>query len=1362
MTTRCGAGLRLWMTAMLGLGAATAALAEPAIPPELRDWAPWVLEGHESQRCPWLAPARTAEPRICAWPGVLELTVDAHGGRFSERWEVGAPGFVPLPGRGESWPEAVTLDGHPAALVAHAEVPSLWLTAGTHEVSGTFSWERRPEVLGIPEGVGLIALTLDGTHIGIPQRTGESLVLGGQASARADNRLELHVFRRLEDGVPALLTTRLMLSVAGEAREVRLPQALPAGFVPTGIEGDLAARLDPDNTLRIQVRPGSYAVNLTARGPNPLAEVNVGSRAAPWPAEEVWSFASDDSLRVTALEGVPPTDPAQANVPTDWHDLPAYRITAGAVLRVVERSRGLATGSANELRLARRAWLDFSGAGYTVLDTIAGTMQKDWRLDMSAPYALRSASGPEEAPLLVTTGTQPGTSGVELRTPEVAVSAVARLPRALGAQPATGWRERFTQVRGELIVGPGYRLIAALGPDRAPEAWLERWGLLDVFAMLLIATVAWRVFGIPVALLSIAAVALTHQEPASPTWLWLNLLVALALLRAAPEGRLRRWAGAYRWLALALLLWLLVPFAVTQVRLAVYPQLETFMAPPLRSAGIVNAPTEALAVKKLDAPPPPPAAAPAPYNGLLGGNPARDAASSSIQEVVVVTAERRTGTELEPGVQVQAGPGLPDWRYHAYEYGWNGPLEADATVRFLISPPWLTRLWRLAGVALSLLLLFRFARGDLPRVGSWLREHATPRAAAVAVLLVCAVPGVQSRAQAATTPDPQLLNELRTRLLAPPRCLPDCAAILDAHVEAGERLSVVLEVSALDAVGIALPGAENNWAPQSVQVDGQGGGWVFRNAQGVRFVSVPAGRHTVRLEGPLAGLDGLALAFPLAPRHVEVSTQGWDANGVSNRRLVSGALQLVRRQVAAPGSAGTARQEEFPAYVVLSRDFSIAHDWNVTTQLARVAPRTSAFTVRVPLLPQEAVTSPGLEAKDGAVVVGLAAGAAQETFTSVLPVGEGIDLVAGDDRSFAEHWVFHVSPAWHAEFEGLPAVSPDEGGGVWAFEYYPRPGERLHVHLVRPAAVPGNTVAFDRASLQVQVGKRSSEATLSVGYRSTQGGRQVIHLPPHAAVTSVTSDGQELGLRPQNDELALAALPGRHAWAVTWQSPDGVATVTRSPPVTLSSPSSNITLDSTLPDDRWVLYAAGPGVGPAILYWGELLVFLIAALLLGRSRLTPLPVRDWLLLGLGLSTLSWAVLALFVAFAAVFQWRSHAAAPSDRSRFNALQLALAVLALAALFAVVAAVPAGLLAHPDMRFAGSGSLHWFVDQSPDALPRAAIVSVSLWWYKVAILAWALWLSFALTRWVRWAWQVYSRDGLWRAAVRPPAPPPPASA
>ena len=356
-----------------------------------------------------------------------------------------------------------------------------------------------------------------------------------------------------------------------------------------------------------------------------------------------------------------------------------------------------------------------------------------------------------------------------------------------------------------------------------------------------------------------------------------------------------------------------------------------------------------------------------------------------------------------------------------------------------------------------------------------------------------------------------------------------------------------------------------------------------------------------------------------------------------------------------------------------------------------------------------------------------------------------------------------MSPAWHADFSGSPAVLPEEEGVAWVFEYYPRPGEHLKVSVRRPAAVAGSTVAFDRVSLVDAVGKRSTDSSLRLAYRSTQGGRQVLHLPSDAIVTSTASDGNAMTVRPEHGDLSLPMLPGSHNWAIEWQRPVGTSLVTRTAAVDLSAPASNLDLSVRLPHDRWVLYSFGQGVGPTILYWGELLIFIAVAWGIGRSSWTPLATRDWLLLGLGLSTFSWLVLALFAAFVAAFHWRAQRPPPVDRSRFNLMQVGLAVLAVAAILSLVAAVPQGLLAQPDMRIAGASrpdTFAWFVDRTSGVLPTPGVLSVSLWWYKIAMLAWALWLSFALTRWIKWAWQAFSKDGLWRDAVlTPPVPRPP---
>jgi hypothetical protein len=251
-------------------------------------------------------------------------------------------------------------------------------------------------------------------------------------------------------------------------------------------------------------------------------------------------------------------------------------------------------------------------------------------------------------------------------------------------------------------------------------------------------------------------------------------------------------------------------------------------------------------------------------------------------------------------------------------------------------------------------------------------------------------------------------------------------------------------------------------------------------------------------------------------------------------------------------------------------------------------------------------------------------------------------------------------------------------------------------------------------------------------------------------------------VRPEKGQLSLALLPGAHRVQINWQSSGGAGMRTRVPDIDLRLPSSNASTVVRMPSDRWVLYAGGAGVGPAILYWGELIVFIVLAILLGRSRRSPLRSYEWLLLGLGLSTFSWSVLLLFVLWMFAMRWREGLAVEQlSKRKFNLLQAALMVLSLAAVLSLVAAIPFGLLASPDMRVAGVGQyaseLSWFNDQAPGVLPTPWVLSLSLWWYKAAMLLWALWLAFALVRWLPIAWHALTSGDFWRRTPRAPAPP-----
>lgn len=208
--------------------------------------------------------------------------------------------------------------------------------------------------------------------------------------------------------------------------------------------------------------------------------------------------------------------------------------------------------------------------------------------------------------------------------------------------------------------------------------------------------------------------------------------------------------------------------------------------------------------------------------------------------------------------------------------------------------------------------------------------------------------------------------------------------------------------------------------------------------------------------------------------------------------------------------------------------------------------------------------------------------------------------------------------------------------------------------------------------------------------------------------------------------------------------------------IDLGTEASNIKSSLQFPENRWILYVSGPRLGPAILYWSELLALVLLAAALGRTLVAPLKTHQWLLLGLGFSTFSWSALMIVVIWLLVCGARRKYLRPLADWQYNTLQVLTAVLSIGALFSIIEVLPYGLLGTPDMHIVGNnshgGALHWFADRSAAALPQVTVLSAPMWLYKVLILAWALWLSFAILRWLPWIWEVTTKDGYWRTGSK----------
>ncbi|WP_238480985.1 hypothetical protein [Dyella telluris] len=669
------------------------------VPPALKDWQDWVLHEAPLHACPVLVTnGKTMGAKECTWPGRLALDAGKDGARFAMDVHVDARSWVSLPGDSRNWPQQVTAGGKPLVVLDHFGAPALQLEPGDYSVHGVLPWDSRPARLRVPGTIGLVTLTLDGNAVARIERDGDQLTLGEAAAAqRAADALSLRVFRKLTDGMPAMLETQLQVNVTGSAREQLIGPVLPKGFTATSLQGGLPARLENDGRLRVQLRPGHWMISLGARSSDVLGHLAVNLPGDPWPKQEIWSYADDTSLRTTRVEGQA-VDAGQADVPSDWNSLPAYALDNANGLAIEQGTRGGEGGKGDQLALTRDLWLDFDGRGFSANDRLVGTLARSQRLDVAAPWQLLNASQ-GESPMLITVGDK-HTSGLEVRDTNLELSAGLRMPRS-GDMPSGGWQLPLEHIEATLHLPYGYRLIGASGADLSPDSWIAQWSLLDLFVVALIALLAGRFLGWPWALAAVVFLALSLHEGGAPRW---TLAVALALallMRALPEGRLRLVsrlaAGA---LLLLAILWSL-PFAATQMSYALHPQLEGKVELPVESESsesravsmkqeVKPQPAPAPAVEEastnavpMSAPaPPPPPAPPAPPADILAGQeapagysePKHKALSSVTVTGTPLTASQTIGQEMDAHRPLQAGRGTPHWDVgNNYHLEWSGP-----------------------------------------------------------------------------------------------------------------------------------------------------------------------------------------------------------------------------------------------------------------------------------------------------------------------------------------------------------------------------------------------------------------------------------------------------------------------------------------------------------------------------------------------------------------------------------------------------------------------------------------------------------------------------------------------------------------
>lgn len=1322
-------GFRLWVVLYLFSGMnPLQAGTDVNVPEPLRPWVDWVLHAEQQHGCPFVY--HDFKQKFCHWPGRLALTVQNKSAEFSSLWHLSTAGWVALPGDKKHWPHKVSVNQKAVPVLLKNNQPVVYLGAGKQHIEGQFMWNRIPENLAIPQQTGVFDLQVQGRQVPFPmikqgrvwlRKTSQSQ----KPEARVENSMDVQVFRKVIDDVPLQVVSVFQLQVSGQQREIMLPHALLQGFVAVSINSPLPARLDSEGRLLLKIKPGRWLVELKARHPTMLNQLTLAIDNADWPRSEIWSFQSMPYQRVVEVHNVASLDPSQTNLPKAWHNLPAYQMPQGGVMKFKLIRRGDPEPEPNQLQLSRKLWLDFDGAGYTVEDRINGKMTAGWRLNALPQTRVGQVQLNGRSQLITRLpGMQP--YGVEVRKGQIQLKADSRLEGVATEISAVGWQQAFQKVSAELNLPPGWRLLATAGVDNVPNSWISRWTLLDLFMVLIAALATARLWSIGWGVFALCFLALIWHEAEAPRYIWLNLLAAIALLRVLPEGRFSQWIRGYRNLCWGVMVLIILPFMVTQVRLALYPQLQHWRS---ISHEQEVADMGAEAPQMMDE-----AASVMPQSRVMSLN-----KTSSYSQV----KKRDIYKRIDPDANIQTGPGLPQWQWHTVRLSWNGQVDQSQQLKlWLLSPP--------VNMALNILRAALVVVFAFLMLGMW-KKTGKLQMPTWCWLIVPMLGMLPTTPIQAAFPDDKMLKELKSRLLQAPDCLPACAQIAKMAIRIeGNRMHIELLADAHQTTAIPLPAQDGQWFPQRVKINGEQASALIRH-QSKLWLLLPAGQQQVSLSGVFHAAHQFTLPLPLLPHRVTLSQQGWQVSGLHEDGRSASQLQFTRKQRQARAHEEESFQPSvLPPFVRVERTLALDLDWTIHTRITRLGSGKAPIVFAFPLMAGESVTSSHVRVKERQVLVNMPVGQNALQWQSALKKSEEIVLQASAQGQWMDVWRADVSPVWHLQTEGIAVVHHQDNRGRWLPEWRPWPGEQVRLQMSRPQAVAGATLTMDKSTVKITQGKRSQDGELSFRMRSSKGGQHSVQLPSQAQLKSVVINSVTQPIRQQGNQVTLPVKPGEQHVQLLWHESLPHAFWLTTPEINLGYASVNSHTHVILGKDRWVLFAFGPKFGPAVLFWSVLIVLCAVAVGLAKIKLTPLGFGSWFLLLIGLSQIPLIAAAVVVAWLMLlgmrqkYHWQTSA-------HFNLLQVILALFSLVSLLLLFFAIQQGLLGSPDMQISGNQSgafnLQWYQDRAAEILPTATVVSVPLMVYRVLMLLWSLWLAMSLLNWLKWGWRCFSEGGLW---------------
>jgi len=1317
------------------------------IPEILQPWIPWVLHDVDQKKCSVML---NQDEKNCLWTEPLSLDLEEKQAVFLQNITLEHSGWFYLPGKaGESWPEDVMIDDQMAVVVTKNNLPAIFIDEpGSYSINGKFYWNHLPKHLHIPKETGLVSpVTLNGKiQTNIKLKDDMLWIASNKKESHVNNALQLHVYRLITDTFPLTINTRIELNVSGDPRETILDWRVPDNQIPLTMESVLPVNLGKDRKLRVQVRPGKWVVNFTTRTIGKPTVLHTGKTGKFWPKKELWSFKSQNHLRTVEIKGANQVDPSIESIPSSWKQFPAYIMTSKSEFIIEVKMVKNIVSTPNKLQLERTYWLDESGKGMTIKDIITGSISTGKRLEMHSDYLLGQVKINHQNQL-ITHLDNSNIAGVEVRRGDIHVDALSRSEK-INDLSAVGWNNDMKKVSAMLNLPPGWTLVYQTGIDSA-KTWVSKLTLYNIFFILIISLSVGKLFNIKSGLISFITLLLTVficKESIALRDTWIALLFCISILRIIPKNKYSKFINFTRYSLIGTVIIILILFIRIEVKNGLYPQLEKNNSKLVSLNTLIN---------KFEGSP-----SAAPLNQKSARTRMKKAdTGANVNYAAKGIRLNYLKNNYDVNAKIQSGPGLPTWRWNRVAFSWNGPVMSKQKIKlYFLSPSMNVALSFIISALLILttmiLLKNEFTSLKLSKFGrkiNWLLFSI--------FFLLINIYSPIGNAQTISIPNNAMLESLKDRLVdhinKPAICGDYCADITKMDITINnDNMNVELLIPANIKTAIPLPQSEN-WMFSAITANDKPAS-LYKKDNTI-WVMLDPGINHITLSGVIYK-QSIQLSFPsqfVLPHKVKFNgnslwkIQGVNENGVPGSQLGFQKIKTDnrKREILESGN--------LPPLVRIERIIQLGMDWKITTIATRISPVGSPILLEIPMLEGESVIS-SMPIKNNNVQLQLGKNEKTKKWESIFTKQKEFALTAFDSLNLTETWTLDAGIMWNVEVNGKVSVSvgSKSGSKLLIPTWFPRPNESIHFFVTKPKGVKGSTKTIESSSVQVTPGIRSSDYDLTFLLRSTRGGTHTIKLPKDAKLQTIKIDGNVKYISQNNRKITIPTKPGQQRININWTMDHGISFFLRSADIDLGMDSVNSSVSINV-GNRWVWFVNGPTIGPAILYYSLLLSLIIGSLILGATYLTPLKWYHWALLCFGISNADLSTTVIIILWFLILGLKSkYLDTLKNRKSYNFLQIGIVIMSIVSFIALLYAINSGLLGHPDMMISGNNStnhiLNWYQDRIVDnVLPQPLIISVHPFVYRCVMLTWALWLSFNLLKWFKWAWRdCFASGGIWR--------------